>query len=634
MICERCGAYVDNNALVCDKCGTLQSRKKTTPGGDGLRQGRTNPGVPRPAPSAQGQIEKVYGTEEFDERTGLPGKRSDSMRSNRSAHSRKHRAYERDAGRPNMQRGVPAVTDSVHLPPLQSRSKAVNPVSGRGVNWAKVVLIMFLAAMVVVVGVYFYLQKTPQGQIILARQNKATDSQAYWVVGEEYLNQGYIAKSVETFEYARELDSQKEPAVDNIDGLLLLGAAYEADARLEDAGKLYTELYERIVPSRAEPYRNMIRLLLDQQFDREAGELMQLAFEKTGVLTFRQQRTDLLPKTPETNLAAGRYSQFKSLEFTSPQGYDIYYSTDLEAKIQDEGVGTLYTGPIELTEGTVSFKVVCKSGRLVSDPLTVSYAVYLPSPSSPKSRLASGTYKRRITIYLYMTDPKEATELYYTLDGSEPNVEDSPRYTDAGIVPPSGNVILKAIAVNDLGKVSNSSSVSYKFDVKPYQQPVYDKTDLFGGFELLKTDLPTFEAQYGKGGDETTETIRGFDEECRRIAYPWGSILVGRDRTKKNWLLLEVDTNKELCDLPRGIRFGDSAQSVMDKFRDSTQPAGKNGNRGLYYSDSGVGRYYYLSEGSGIVRYTCKHTDGNTLTVEFYTTNNVITRVKTWYSYG
>ena len=638
MICQRCGAYVDNTSLVCVKCGSLLPRKKeSVPGIDNIRQGKATAAVKRSAPGELPAESKIYGEEDnFGVPSAGVGKTSDALKTGRSRHNRKLRSYERDAGRPHMQRGVPLNTDSIHMPPIHRREKTVNPISKRSVNWAKLAVAMLGVVLLVMLGVYFYLNNTLNGQVILARRDQATDSQAYWLLGEEYLNQGYITDAVDAFEKAREMDLEKTPAVDNIDGLLLLGAAYEAAARPKDAQALYTTLYEQIVPSRPEPYRNIIRLLMEQGLDREAGELMQKAFEKTGVLTFRQQRTDLLPKTPTTNLAAGRYDlakdlAYKSLEFSSSQGYDIYYTLDADAVLPQEG--TLYTGPIELTEGNHYYRLVCVSGRLVSDPLSASYSVYLPLPPAPKSRLSSGTYTKRRTIYIYPSDGDEKCDLFYTMDGSEPNVEDSPQYTAEGIIPPSGKVKLKMIARNSLGKVSNASEVGYEFNVKPYQKPVYNNKDVFGEFELLKTDIATFEARFGKGSEVSEETLRGFDENCRRITYPWGNILIGRDRAKRNWVLVQVEMNTEICALPRGIRFGNTAQSVMDEFRDSTQPAGMSGNRGMYYSDTGVGRYINLGEGEGMIRYTCRHADGNTLGLEIYLMNDKVTKVKNWYSY-
>lgn len=638
MICERCGAYVDDTSLVCFKCGSLLSRRKEpSQGVDAIRQGREGRPIPdlkppKPAHDARPVNENggLYG--DFDLNKGTPSLLPEKLKSNRSRHSRKLRSFERDAGRPQMRRGVPSVTGGISVASVRKSVKPHNPVSRHSINWAKVAVACAAAVMLMIIGGYLYLTRTLQGQIVMARYDKAQDSQAMWIVGESYFDQGYITKAIETFEKAREMDMAKDPPVDNIDGLLLLGAAYEAGDRREDAEVLYELLYKQIVPSRPEPYRNLIRMMLDREEDREAGELMLKAFENTGVLTFRQQRTDLLPKSPETNLSAGRYTDFKDVEFTSPQGYDIYYSVEPEAVLPDEG--TLYTGPIRLEEGTTTFHVVCVSGRLVSDPMTTSYTVYLPSPSSPKARLAPGAYSRKQKVHLYSVDKGEELKFFYTLDGSEPTVADAPEYTGEAIQLPTGNVTLKAITVNSYGKTSFVMEINYRIDVKPYPQKVYDKTDVFASFELMKTNLETFQEQFGPGVEaEQTEVVRGFEEPCRRFDYDWGHILVGQDRVNKKWYLIRIESGTALGGLPRNIEFGMSSEEVISKFRDGTQLPGASGVRGLYYSDSGMGRYYPLGDDKAMIKYTCRHTDGNALSLELYFTGDKLNGYKHWYSY-
>lgn len=90
----------------------------------------------------------------------------------------------------------------------------------------------------------------------------------------------------------------------NVDGLLLLGSAYEAGGMIDEAMTLYEDIYTNIVPTRPEAYRNMIRLLQAQDRDPEAAVLMQLAYEKTEMTTFRDMRSELLPQPPATELTA------------------------------------------------------------------------------------------------------------------------------------------------------------------------------------------------------------------------------------------------------------------------------------------------------------------------------------------
>ena len=94
----------------------------------------------------------------------------------------------------------------------------------------------------------------------------------------------------------------------------------------------------------------MIRILLATGREPEAGELMQTAYQMTGQVTFRNQRTELLPTAPSVDLIAGYYEEKKTITLTSAQGYDIYYTFDAEAELPQDGVR--YTEPLVLDEGT------------------------------------------------------------------------------------------------------------------------------------------------------------------------------------------------------------------------------------------------------------------------------------------
>lgn len=135
------------------------------------------------------------------------------------------------------------------------------------------------------------------------------------------------------------------------------------------------------------------------------------------------------PKHRVADLTAGLYSEKKYLTLTSPQGYDIYYTMDAEAELPTEG--TLYTEPIFLDEGIWALRAVAISDDLVSDELTGTYKIIMPSPQKPSSSLAPNTYKQRQRIWLRLGEEnKNDTDItiYYTIDGSTPDA-DSPVYT-------------------------------------------------------------------------------------------------------------------------------------------------------------------------------------------------------------
>ena len=59
--------------------------------------------------------------------------------------------------------------------------------------------------------------------------------------------------------------------------------------------------------------------------------MMKLAYENTDRETFRLQRREYIPQSPQVDLSAGRYDLSKmerEVDLSSPQGFDIYYTYD------------------------------------------------------------------------------------------------------------------------------------------------------------------------------------------------------------------------------------------------------------------------------------------------------------------
>ena len=130
------------------------------------------------------------------------------------------------------------------------------------VNWIKISILLTAAAIVLVVGGWFFLKKTDSGQRVLARIGKEATSSALWTVGEDLMNSGDLDGAIENFEKAKAQDQADGEGHVDVDGLLMLGSVYEAAGRTEDAAKLYEEIYTE-TPSRPEAYINHIRILLN-----------------------------------------------------------------------------------------------------------------------------------------------------------------------------------------------------------------------------------------------------------------------------------------------------------------------------------------------------------------------------------
>lgn len=417
-----------------------------------------------------------------------------------------------------------------------------------------------------------------------------------------------------------------------MEGLLLLGGAYEADGRLAEAEALYTLMYTDIVPTRSEPYRNVIRMMLADGRRPQAAELMQVAYDKTKLDTFREQRRDLLPQTPklvdEQRMTAGYYKMEKDIELYSPEGFEIWYTTSDEAVLPQDGV--LYTGPIHLEEAVYNLRAVAVNGDLVSDPWTGTYKIILPSPKTPYPSLAPNTYEKRQRVRLKPGELDKTTAtaeeiadyennaitIYYTIDGSTPDY-DSPIYdyvANEGIVLPTGRVTLKAIAMNSRGKVSNVLEVGYKIMAKPWPLDGYKAEDTIGRMTLNITTRDEFEQKHGTG-EKVEACTHALYEEAEKVSYSWGYAVMGKK--KNGWVLAELSFQSTQFAGPRGTAIGDTEVEITKKFRDLGQVASPSGNRGLYCDGSDVGKIFMQPDGSKIIRYTCATGDSHVWQLEY-----------------
>ena len=499
-------------------------------------------------------------------------------------------------------------------------------VKNRMINWAHLAIVLAVLFILAAGGFYLYLHQTTEGHRLLAKWGRNTTSIAKWEVGEEYLNTGRIDEAIRLFEEAREMDAEEV----DVDHLLLLGSAYEAADRVPEAEALYTDLYENVVPTRPEPYANVIRIMLATDRGQAAAELMQTAYAKTGRTTFRTQRQELIPAAPEVNLVAGYYTEEKSIVLSSPEGYDVYYSLNPNAVLPEEG--ELYRRPILLEEGIHSLHAMTVNGQLKSDILTAEYRIIMPSPGTPGCNLAPGAYKTKQKVKLRVNEANKFDNditIYYTVDGSNPDA-DSPMYTGEPIDLPSGShVKFKAIAVNGFGKVSNMLEVEYKIEAKPYPLNSYTTEDKLNGMSLYYTSRQEFLERAGEGESSEEVDVDGFNLPGIRYNYSWGYAVIAR-KTNTDFVLTELYFQSPVFSGPRETGIGSSGESIVGKFRDMGQLESPSGNRGLYSNNDGTGKIIMEEDGSKLIRYICKTSDGYYWTLEYDLNKNAVCQSIHW----
>ena len=626
MLCPRCGYYSDREDNVCPECGEILNYASGTPetGAEMIRQGK------RARQAIHAGTERESTEAKRKRRSGashatieMPAVQDDRPKEDPAAYpvSETTDPYaESDTGFERRRRAVydenAAREEEAEL--YSARMESNRRQRMKMINWIKISLIACILLVLTLTGGWLFLNKTEAGQKIMARIGRDATSAALWAVGEERMNSGDIDGAIADFEKAK-LQDEAEGVVD-VDGLLMLGSAYESAGDQDAAADLYEQIYTD-TPSRTEAYTNHIRILQSRRNPGDlakAGELMKLAYKNTGDTSFQTQRRDLLPAPPEVDLTAGYYESKKYIAITSYQGYDVYYTFDENAELP--AGGTHFTERVFLDEGIHNLRAVAVKDELVSDELRAVYKIIMPSPQTPQCNLAPGAYKTRQRVKLKPGQDNlndDDIVIYYTVDGSNPDA-DCPIYSGEPVQLPSGHtVVLKAVAVNKYNKVSNMLERRYKIEAKPYPLTAWDLTERIGGLELNRTSMIDFQTAYGEGSTETLDSYEGFETECRKISYDWGYAVM--TLAKRNWVLVELRFNDAtVFKAPRETGVGNPEDFVVGKFKDLGQIASASGNRGLYALDNGSdGKIWLQEDGSKIIRYRIR-SEGHWYQLEYY----------------
>ncbi|MBR5232284.1 MAG: chitobiase/beta-hexosaminidase C-terminal domain-containing protein [Clostridia bacterium] len=629
MICERCRKEATNGAHMCPHCGAPLRPSRGQSGSAAMRQGRTY----EPTPVYQPPVDPENVLQDT-----LSGSRYHASE-NPSRQQRERRAQ---PARSQSRRHV-----SRHARAAVTAKQGKNAMN-RSVNTAMLIAVLLCILMIAAVALFIVAIRTTPGHMFLMNAVQGDEekeakvvvmigeeaaAKTLWKIGTDLIDQGYIDRSIETYQRAYEM----YPDIDGLyEYLLMLAEAYEAGGRMSDAEGVYHQLYTQVDKKNPMAYRYAISIMMDQERLFEATDLMKLAFENTGEMSFKSQRDQLVPQAPTASLSAGQYKIDQVTELLSPQGYDIYYLiNDTESELPEGG--RLYTDPIKMPEGTYNIRAVCVSTALISDEVTIKYTISLPSPGAPKARLAPGEYDRQQRVYLYAVDEngkqstleKEKLTVYYTIDGTVPN-SDSPIYTNEGILLPGGRVKLRAVSVNEHGKVSNELLMEYRINVK-FKNFFRDTEDQFKNFTVGKTTYEQFRKTYGAGEAEEIADSNVISGKAIKVTYDWGEARFVKDGEG----LYYVRTNASSMTGPRNSKVGMELDDLTALFRDMGQVANAKGNRSLYWDEyTGAGKYWKETDELARVEYTYLREDGGETLLTYRIKNGKVVEISMMISGG
>lgn len=161
-----------------------------------------------------------------------------------------------------------------------------------------------------------------------------------------------------------------------------------------------------------------------------------------------------ISEPPEFNYENGEYNEMIGIEITSKSDGCIYYTTDGSEPGSD---CSLYDTPIALRNGEYHIKAVFVNDfGICSDVVEGDYTIITDAPSAPEISLDEGHYN--VPQIISVSVPGDVI-VYYTTDGSEPNVN-SAIYTDP-ISIPVGDSWYRFVAASKNGNLSEEVQRKY-----------------------------------------------------------------------------------------------------------------------------------------------------------------------------
>ncbi|GHU65244.1 hypothetical protein FACS1894184_00660 [Clostridia bacterium] len=468
-----------------------------------------------------------------------------------------------------------------------------------------------------------FLNRTDQGQFLLASWGRAADADAYARLGRKLMNEGSVPGAVRALEMALSKDSG------NLSILLDLGGAYEANEQYDRAELAYRRAIS-LHPKASPPYQRLISLFQMYEKPWEAMQCMRFAFEQTGDDAFSQMLAQSQPDYPRVSAVGQVYATPITIELTTnQQNATIRYTLDGS----DPYVGNIYKEAIFLEERDEPYTlraVTFVEGR-VSAEQKQTYTIRTAAPKMPESNLKPGAYDTVRTLAL-RAEPD--CVIYYTTDGS-PATPTSKVFEKGSLITlrKSSATTVRAIAVAPNGKVSNEMSIRYVCG-GTVKTSLMEK-DTFDKLTLFSTTRAQFISRFGvpdsvvPGGSDAQGTYSV-------LYFPFGYAVFRDADDPDASVLAELTVNADSIKGPRGVMVGMSLSDAMALFRDEGGEDDGSGNRILYSFISGaaegnMGLLKRVSEDEYEVHYYTK-LNRDYIELAVYAKNGVVSRLE-WLRY-
>lgn len=206
------------------------------------------------------------------------------------------------------------------------------------------------------------------------------------------------------------------------------------------------------------------------------------------------QKTEKV-KTPVISPEGGVYGDDVEISIScETEGATIYYSTDGSNPIEGDNYQELYLEPFKINKTTTVKAAATKDGVLspsdvATETYTIDKIVDIPTISHE-----SGSYDDAITVSISCST--EDANIYYTLDGSEPNALTSELYTTPITIKQSCTLKAKGFKLGYNGSetataeyiiestIYGSLSLTYNDETLQYNVVDYEKITNNGNFHI------------------------------------------------------------------------------------------------------------------------------------------------------
>jgi tetratricopeptide (TPR) repeat protein len=244
------------------------------------------------------------------------------------------------------------------------------------------------------------------------------------------LNEAEHSAKLSLAEYYNVVNKEEE-------AILILNDLIDQDINLEQAYKQLFEIYEE-----SSNYA-IINLLLMKEEDPLIKELYH----------------DYLSESPEFSVRAGTYDEVVELKLSSNNQGNIYYTLDGSKPTIDS---PLYQEPLNLENGVYRVSAIYVNKYMVESEIeTKVYTIDTTVPHAPEVLNQDGAYSDPQMIVVE-TPPNG--DVFYTLDGSEPNIESN--HYSYPFPMPIGSNILKFVTINYQGVKSDVTIRNFNLNME------------------------------------------------------------------------------------------------------------------------------------------------------------------------